>query len=334
MYKTIVHITISLISVFFLDVKGQDMHFTQFYASSMYLNPAFTGAGVCSRVSATYRNQWPGIKVGYSSQLVSFDHYIRKYNTGVGLLVARDVAGSGDLQRTIINPSFAYEANLTRKLALRFGIQPGVGFSSINFNKLVFGDQIARGGQNVPTIEDAPQSVTYFDINTGVLLYATNTWFGVSFFHINEPDESFLGSGNPSLLPIKYSAHGGYKFLLNEEIDNEKSVSLAFNYRGQKKFDQLDVGGYYTRDIFNVGLWYRGIPFLKQYAPGYANNDAISVIVGFKTNIMSFGYSYDFTISRLSNSISNGAHELTVSYQFCQLGKLRKKLIFVPCPSF
>lgn len=334
MYKAIVHIIICLISVFFLDVKGQDMHFTQFYASSMYLNPAFTGAGVCSRVSATYRNQWPGIKVGYSSQLVSFDHYIRKYNTGVGLLVARDVAGSGDLQRTIINPSFAYEANLSRKLALRFGIQPGVGISSINFNKLLFGDQIARGGKNVPTLEDAPQSVIYFDINTGLLLYATNSWFGVSFFHINEPDESFLGSGDPSTLPVKYSAHGGYKFLLNEDVDIEKSVSIAFNYRGQNKFDQLDIGGYYTRDIFNVGLWYRGIPFFKRYAPGYANNDAISIIAGFKTDIMSFGYSYDFTISRLSNSISNGAHELTVSYQFCQLKKLRKKLIFVPCPSF
>ena len=59
---------------------GQDMHFTQFYATPLYLNPAFTGANVCSRVSLTYRNQWPGISTAYTSYLVSGDHYIEKYH--------------------------------------------------------------------------------------------------------------------------------------------------------------------------------------------------------------------------------------------------------------
>lgn len=326
---------ILVISFLFLfpKLKGQDIHFTQFYASSMYLNPAFTGAGVCSRLTTAYRNQWPGISEGFTSQLVSFDHYIRKHNLGVGMIVTRDVAGSGDLQRTTITPSLAYEANLTRKLSLRFGMQAGLGMSSINFNKLVFGDQIARGG-NVQTIEDTPNSVAYFDINTGVLLYTPNAWFGASFFHLNQPDESFQNSGDRSPLPVKFSAHGGYKFWLTEDTEFEKSVSVAFNYRGQKKFDQLDIGGFYTRDMLNFGIWYRGIPYLKRFAPGYANNDAISLIFGIKTNMMSFGYSYDITISRLNNGNSSGAHELTASYQFCQLSKLKKKRKFVACPSF
>lgn len=333
MNKYINIILIGLFTLLTTQLKGQDIHFTQFYASSMYLNPAFTGAGVCSRLTTAYRNQWPGVSEGFTSQLVSFDHYIRKHNLGVGMIVTRDVAGSGDLQRTTITPSLAYEANLTRKLSLRFGMQAGLGMSSINFNKLVFGDQIARGG-NVPTIEDVPNSVTYFDINTGVLLYAANAWIGASFFHLNQPDESFQGGGSPSPLPVKFSTHGGYKFWLNEDVEDEKSVSVAFNYRGQKKFDQLDIGGYYTRDMLNFGIWYRGIPWIKRFAPGYSNNDAISLIVGIKTNMMSFGYSYDITISRLNNGNSNGAHELTASYQFCQLSKLKKKRIFVACPSF
>lgn len=314
-------------------LKGQDIHFTQFYASSMYLNPAFTGAGVCSRLTTAYRNQWPGISEGFTSQLVSFDHYIRKHNLGVGVIITRDEAGSGDLQRTTVTPSLAYEANLTRKLSLRFGMQAGLGSSSINFNKLVFGDQIARGG-NVPTIEDTPNSVNYFDINTGVVIYTSNAWFGASFFHLNQPDESFNSSGEDSPLPVKFSFHGGYKFNLTEDNQLEESFSLAFNYRGQKKFDQLDIGGYYTLDVLNFGIWYRGIPFFKRFASGYSNNDAISLVVGIKTNKMSFGYSYDITISNLNNGNSSGAHELTASYQFCQLSKLRKKRIFVACPSF
>ena len=122
--------------------------------------------------------------------------------------------------------------------------------------------------------------------------------------------------------------------MLNESMNDEQSISLTFNYRGQKKFDQLDIGGYYTKDVINIGVWYRGIPFLKRYAPGYSNNDALSLTFGIKTNMMSFGYSYDITISRLGVGTSHGAHELTASYQFCQLSKLRKKRLFLPCPSF
>lgn len=308
---------------------GQDMHFSQFYASSVFLNPAFTGAGVCSRLSLNYRNQWPGVTEGYSSTLLSFDHYIKRNNLGLGMLLGRDVSGSGDMSRTIVYPLMAYEARINRKLGLRFGFQPGFGINSINYDRLVFGDQIARGG-NVPTIEQAPNSASYFDVGAGILAYAIKFWFGISFNHLNSPIESFYSYGEAKL-PIKYSAHGGYKFDLEEGV---KSISLAFNYRGQQKFDQLDIGGYFTKDVFNIGLWYRGLPFIKSYEPGYSNNDAISIILGVKTDKMNIGYSYDYTISKLSNSNSHGAHEISLSYQFCSLSKQKGRRIIVECPSF
>lgn len=306
------------------------MHFSQFYSSSIYLNPAFAGAGVCGRISTTYRNQWSGISKGYSSALFSYDHYIKAYNLGFGLLLGRDVAGTGDLNTTVINPIVAYEARISRKLGLRFGIQPGLGISSVNFDNLNFGDQIARGG-NVPTIEQFPEDAYYFDIGAGVLAYANNYWLGVSFYHLNSPIISFY-QNSKSTLPIKYSAHGGRKFLIGE--DEQKSISLAFNYKGQQKFDQLDIGGYYTRDIINIGLWYRGIPWLKAYETGYSNNSSMAIILGIKTDIMSIGYSYDFTISRLNISSTHGAHELSLSYQFCSLKNQRGRRILVYCPSF
>lgn len=312
-----------------IPVLGQDMHFSQFYASSIYLNPAFAGANVCSRVSLMYRNQWSGVKTGYTTTMASWDHYIKRNNLGLGLLLARDVAGSGSLSTTLVYPTFAYEARIDRKFGIRFGIQPGFGNSSIDFNKLTFGDQIARGG-NVATVETAPSSSSYFDVNAGVLAFTGKMWLGFAFSHINSPVESFYGFGEP--LPIKTSVHGGYKFELEE---GEKSITAAFNYRGQKKFDQLDIGAYYTtREIINIGLWYRGLPFIKSYAPGYANNASIVLILGVKNEVMSVGYSYDFTISRLSHNNSHGSHELTLSYQFCSLRNQRGRRITVECPSF
>lgn len=158
---------------------AQDMHFTQFFSAPLYLNPAFTGANVCSRISTTYRNQWPGISKTYKSYLLSADHYIARYNIGIGLLFGNDVAGTGDLKTTIINPMFAYEIKVNRKYSARFGVQAGVGLKSINFNALIFGDQIARGG-NVASLETPTQSRTYFDIGAGALFYSTKYWIGSS----------------------------------------------------------------------------------------------------------------------------------------------------------
>jgi type IX secretion system PorP/SprF family membrane protein len=328
--------TIFLFFIFFHTTKmvGQDMHFTQFYSSSLYLNPAFAGAEVCGRISSTYRNQWPGVARAYRSYLVSGDHYIPKYNLGAGVLFSTDAAGSGDLKTTTISPLVAYETKMTRSMVIRFGVQPGIGIHSISFDKLLFGDQIARGG-GVATVENQTQSKTYFDIGAGMLAYSKDFWLGTSFYHLNRPNESLM-PGQDSFLPLKYSVHGGYSYFLNEDEKEEfkrKSIVAAFNYRGQKQFDQLDIGAYYMQYVFNLGIWYRGLPFVKAYQPGYSNNDAIALILGFKTERLNIGYSYDFTISKLVGATA-GAHEVTLSYQLCKLTKKKKKRLIVPCPKF
>jgi type IX secretion system PorP/SprF family membrane protein len=314
-----------------LCADAQDMHFTQFYASPLYLNPAFAGAE-CSRATLTYRNQWPGIYKTYKSYLLGLDHFFQANNLGIGMLVGSDVAGSGNLRTTIIDPMISYQARITRKFAVRGAIQPGITMRSINFNDLLFGDQIGRGG-GVPSVETPPQSKTFFDLGAGFLFYSANYWGGVSMYHLNKPDESLIGADDATL-PVKFSAHGGYKYILNEDDkddDHTKSVSGVFNYRHQNNFDQLDVGVYYTQSIVNFGLWYRGIP-VKHYKPGYPNDDAIALIIGLKTKKVNIGYSFDITISQLAG-LTRGAHEVTLGYNVCQKKKRKKKLV-IPCPKF
>jgi len=175
-----------LFIVLYNNVFAQDMHFTQFYASPLYLNPAITGANVCSRATLVYRNQWPSIKSAYKSYLFSMDHYISKQHMGIGLQCGVDEAGTGGLRTTIINPSFAYETRINKSVAVRFGVQPGVTIKSIHFDKLLFGDQISRGGNagasSVATVESPTQNKAFFDIGAGGLIYSSNYWAGVSFF--------------------------------------------------------------------------------------------------------------------------------------------------------
>jgi type IX secretion system PorP/SprF family membrane protein len=321
----------SLLQTYF--AVGQDMHFTQFYASPLYLNPAFTGVNVCSRVSLTYRNQWPGVSKAYRSFLAAGDHYFQKQHLGIGILLGNDEAGSGQLKTTIIVPSFAYELVIDKYRTVRFGLQPGIGIKSINYDNLLFGDQIARGG-NVATIENTTSTKAYFDANAGVLYYTSQYWIGLSLFHLNRPNESLLAGD--ARLPIKFTLHGGYTHPLTpkeKDIAKQRFISAAFHLRGQKKFDQNDVGVYYTQGYVNFGVWYRGIPFIKSYKPGYANNDALAFIIGVKATRFNIGYSYDITISKLAR-ISNGAHEITIAYQLCNPQKKKKPRTQIACPKF
>ena len=55
-------------------VQAQDVHFTQFDATPMIVNPAFTGAFNGSwRASGIYRNQWRSVTVPFVTYAASFD---------------------------------------------------------------------------------------------------------------------------------------------------------------------------------------------------------------------------------------------------------------------
>src|SRR4051812_10624519 len=72
-------------SFILLSAKAQDLQLTQLFAAPMFVNPAFTGANVCSRVILTSRNQWPGISKPYSTSVASFDHNLYRHHSGIGL---------------------------------------------------------------------------------------------------------------------------------------------------------------------------------------------------------------------------------------------------------
>ena len=131
---------------------------------------------------------------------------------------------------------------------------------------------------------------------------------------------------------------GGYKFDLSEggrKTLNTSFFNVALHYKAQQKFDQLDLGLYYTREPFTFGVWYRGIPAIKSYE-GVLNNDALAIILGYKVidYNLNIGYSYDVTVSRLAAN-SAGSHEISLIYEIASKKKKRRsRRFFVPCAKF
>ena len=79
---------------------SQDPQFTQFYANPLYLNPAFAGTSIQSRVVMASRVQWPSIPGAFQTYSVSYDQFFAMIKSGFGVDVYYDRAGSGGLSTT------------------------------------------------------------------------------------------------------------------------------------------------------------------------------------------------------------------------------------------
>jgi len=315
---------------------AQDLQLTQFYAAQIYLNPAFAGANADSRLATTYRNQWAALPGAFNSFLLSYDYYLNDLHSGVGIILTSDKAGTAALGNNTAGLNYAYDYKITRIWSAALGIRTAYGYRSLNFNRLLFGDQIARGAStSLQAI--TPEKVHYLDMATGALFFSQKQWVGLTLNHINRPNESFLSKNAP--LPIKGSIHGGANFPLEEQggegrKDDKPAIIVAFQYRFQKKFDQGDIGLYYKRLNYFLGVWYRGIPLLKSYKPGYSNHDAVAFLVGGSYKDLIIGYSYDVTISKLTMA-SGGSHEISLNYQFYNPKKTKhKRTKIIPCPKY
>ena len=319
-----------MFSTLAFNAVSQDVHFSQYYANPIFLNPAYTGATFEHRFVANYRNQWPGISKAFSTYAVSYDYNMTEIKSGVGIQVLRDRAGTSNLTTTGFSASYAYYYQVQKFKEIRMGLQLGYFSKFYDYNRLTFNDQLFTGS-SVSNDQEVVPKINYVNINAGALYTTRLLWAGVALHNINRPNTSLTEGTNS--LPMKFSIHGGYRFIISKKGNFlQKYFAPSFMYRHQKKFDQLDIGAYYFYSPISLGIWYRGIP-IKHYEPTYPNTDALSFMVGLdiKDYDMRIGFSYDVTLSRLA-SRSFGAAELSIIYEIAK--KSKRKRVYVSCPKF
>ncbi len=321
-------------------LRAQDIQFSQFYATSMYANPALAGGVHSGRIMSHSRYQWPRLDARYLTTFASFDFFLPKINSGFGILGLYDSQGSKNISTSEVQLFYAYELPVSEAYTFRFGLQGGYVSRSINYSILNFPDQFSVNGPlDIGTAEPFGASkVSFLDVSSGMLLYSKKVWIGLAGHHLNMPNQSFYNQR--SELPIKATLSGGYKFIISQKsnlgsgVRMPTSVVPSFNYKMQGKSDQLDLGLYFLRETFMSGIWYRGLPVIKQYNRKLQNNESIALLVGFKNKDFSISYSYDFVVSKLNKARPGGAHELNITYLFEYPKRQKKKYRPLPCPDF
>jgi len=323
-------------TLFTLAASAQDPHFSQFFASPLTLNPAFTGKFDGKwRIAANHRDQWPSIPKAYVTTSASVDFPILASKIpegdvfGIGISGVSDASADNALKLNYGSLSLSYHRALDEEgyNTIGAGFQGTYSSMTIDPNKLTFEDQLTQNGFTRPTndILVNGNNQNYLDLNAG-LLYSGSTngennyYLGVSMYHINRPKVSFKDKN--WYLSGRVTIHGGGYFPVSDVV----GVNTSLIYQVQNKASETILGaalslnanpGEINPTSIYVGSWYRF-------------NDAIIPYLGIEFAGLRIGASYDINTSSLKAATSSrGGSEFSIIY-------VRRKAESkgIPCPRF
>lgn len=310
-----------------LNSFAQDIHFSQYYASALTLNPALT-ANINGdfRASFNYRNQWFTIPVlnsvaPYQTYQASVDAPIlreRLGNDGFGFggSFYADKAGDGALTTYSGMVSVAYHKAVDRygRGRVSLGIQAGVVSKQVKINDLIFETQLDNFGWN-PALSNGEsftnRSIIYPDVTVGAMWTHApkDMWryyLGFSMNHLSKPKESFLGDER-NRLNYRYNVQAGMEIFLDSYYDF--SISPTFLFMMQSNAQQYNFGlglNYWVND--DVAVFGGGF---------YRVMDAVIFNAGVEFYNTRVGLSYDINHSGLkAASRAQGAVEVSLVYVF------------------
>lgn len=302
--------------------KAQDLHFSQYFNAPLLVNPANTGFNpdYDYRIGGNYRNQWAGlINNPYKTMSLWGDvqlltNSIESGWLGVGGVILRDVAGSGDLTSTQTYASVAYHQMLGYSGLLSLGFNVGAVNKRVDLNKLTFDNQWNGKffDNNInPNEPFAYSGTTYLDLQVGMnyAYFPSDRAYlniGFSVMHLNRPSESFFAPStvNDQRIARRYTAfvNGNFKvgdlWIVNPNVYVSKMASSTETVLGMNANRNLSGDGGAQQLI--VGLYYRA-------------GDSFIPMIGYQLEDVKFTFSYDVTTSSLgAYNGKQGAYELSI----------------------
>jgi type IX secretion system PorP/SprF family membrane protein len=287
-------------------LKAQDPAFTQYNGTAVYTNPALTGSSGATRIQGAQRIQWPSLPSAYYTTNLVADFSFAKLPVDFGTFYSYDNAGNGSLISSNLGISFARSHKIYKSLSVRWGISASIASRKLDPSLLTFGDQIdSRYGfiYSSNTTISYP-NVHYALLNAGLVIHAKRFLIGYSAANVNQPNFGFMAE---SRLPIRQTLHSSL-CLFQKEGKRKSALYANVLYMKQQGFHQI-----LPSISYRYGKWKAGCGFRK--------GDAAIGMLGYTGKRLSIAYSYDYTISTLTNQ-TGGAHEFTLGLI---LGKLNEK---------
>ncbi|MDX2002161.1 MAG: PorP/SprF family type IX secretion system membrane protein [Chitinophagales bacterium] len=244
---------------------AQDPTFSQFNLNQYYYNPAFTGDHGGYQFQASYRSLWPNVpgKVipgALSNYYGVFDAYIQQgksYAAGAGIFAMQNVEGEGMLKTSSVGLSYAQhlfrrkpQGGRLSRIQMSLGFKAYLNFISIDWDRLVFSDQISidRGitGTSAVGLSGIGRKTTA-DLDVGLLVKGNfrgkDKWYnelGLGMAHVLSPSLSMTEVVDAnSRLPRKY--HGSYRTSISLR-EHRYYVGTTLLFENQQQFYAFNTG--------------------------------------------------------------------------------------------
>ncbi len=316
-----------------LNLKAQDVHFSQMYYSPLNLNPALSGIDNPITAIVNFRTQWKAVATPYNTIGFSVDARLnenkrdKKGIFAMGINFFNDQSGDVKISTTTASASFAYHLILNRKSSLGAAVYGGFGSRFINTAAGRWGNQF-DGMQYDPNLPSNEYFMTdrfsYMDVGAGMVYrYRSNESYmtkndskqftaGFAVYHLNKPNYSFINT-NDDKLYMRFSVFAnsliGFdnsNFSLMPAVYFQKqgpSNEILFGTYGRYMFQRLSsITGFNKGMYLSLGLFYRTM-------------DAMVVKTMFEWEDFSIGLSYDVNMSTLTPaSNARGGMEIFVKY--------------------
>ncbi len=336
MKKYFTRLLFFIITAYFIFINGlyaQDPAFSQHFANSLYLNPAFAGSKDVARFSLDNRLLWVMSTDKYYSDCFSADMAFDRLGVGITGVYNKE---ESYFAFTDIGANFSYRFGNLRKFIITPGIKLGYQHRSMDWDNLIFIDQLNPYNNDVaPYSEATPpyENVNIFDMSAGLVtqfpfeIHRTEpAWvnLGLAMHHIPQQDLSHLGI-TEYLYPHKYMFHGGVLL----PVYRKDSVNLHhrtmftlyphFHYENHNEFNLLDLGVTAYRPPFIGGLTHRS--FKRFYDFNNANQLAFTFgYEGVFGNYINYqiAYTLDYAYSGLQGNNVPGfiTHEISLMVLF------------------
>ncbi|HYF30309.1 MAG TPA: PorP/SprF family type IX secretion system membrane protein [Chitinophagaceae bacterium] len=328
---------------FSLQLKAQDIHFSQFFEAPLLRNPSLAGIYEGDiRVQGVYRNQWNSFTNAYRTGSFNAEYKmpIGKGDDFItaGLQVLYDKAGTVGLVSTHLLPAFNYHKSLSgeKTMYLSLGFMAGIVQKRIDYSKMTTDNQYGGGGYDpsAPSGEYFPNAnLNYFDGSFGASFNTTfgtdqaNTMFlGAAYHHVNRPKNSFYRNPKIELNP-KYVFSAGVKF----HIDDNTFFTLQADQSVQGPFSETIGGAMYS---YKLGPDPDDPDYVLHAGAFLRWKDALIPVIKIDMEPVSVAISYDVNVSQLKTaSQSRGGFELSVTY-IGFLDRYNSSRDKVLCPKF
>ena len=349
----------NLLTVFFIFCiylsHAQDPSFSQFYASRIYLNPAFTGIENGVSFAGVSRTQWTNVDRGFRTYIASVEIQEPFLRSGFGLSLYHDTEGLMQLNTNQVSLSYAYHIPLDHH-NLHIGFQGSWVQKSVDWDKITFSDQLdpVFGDINPTTAVPLLDKISYTDFDFGILWRFdkdlkigrllsrdTRTSIGLSLHHL--PYLFLKDTGNESFQNLdtqtspRLTLHAGTVIPLIFFNGRKNKVSISPNikidFQGDRFFaprQHLQVftyGLYLLYDGIYLGAFYQNKHALPQFKDTNAFIFAIGAYLknGNQNNRNFFlGFSYDANTTGVGPR-GGGVYEVALRWTIKEAATIRGK---------